>query len=133
MTWVIGAALSRGYAVLISDVRVTFGTGKIADELQKVHHVGNVLLAGSSGSVEFAMAAIDSMKAQYSAVLSNDFNWDSKVAAERWKRVGRRIMSHMPTHVQAMNTESLLAGCKPDNTSSGRPEATLIRLCRGSG
>lgn len=61
MTWIVGAATSLGYAVGISDIRVTFADGSERDCLQKIYPMGRFTAAGFAGSVRIGFAMLEAL------------------------------------------------------------------------
>ena len=61
MTWIVGAAAMAGYAVGISDVRVTFADGRESDCLQKLYPMSRFIAAGFAGSVRIGFAMLDAL------------------------------------------------------------------------
>jgi hypothetical protein len=82
VTWVVGAASVRGTAFLVADVRVTWPTGASADVVQKVHVVGNHVIAGFSGSVRLGFALVERLKRELAAPVAGA--WDLDVIAAKW-------------------------------------------------
>ena len=64
MTWFVGTPTLFGYAVGVSDIRVSFGDGRTLDCLQKVHAVGQFITLGFSGAVQFGFWAVDDLRRQ---------------------------------------------------------------------
>jgi hypothetical protein len=64
MTWIVGAAASTGYAVGISDIRVSFGNGQELDCLQKLYPMARFIAAGFAGSVEIGFKMLDGLAYQ---------------------------------------------------------------------
>jgi len=60
MTWIVGAAAPLGYAVGISDIRVTFRDGSDRDCLQKIYPMARFIAAGFAGSVRTGFAMLES-------------------------------------------------------------------------
>ncbi len=52
MTWVVATPTLLGYALVVSDIRVSWGTSYYFDCLQKIHLVSPSMIAGFAGSVE---------------------------------------------------------------------------------
>jgi hypothetical protein len=64
MTWIVGAAPPIGYAVGISDIRVTFSDASERDCLQKIYPISPFIAAGFAGSVRIGFAIVDTLRLQ---------------------------------------------------------------------
>src|SRR5260370_39245373 len=63
MTWIVGEATGYGYAVAVSDSRITDANGEISGiGVQKTYQVGRSLAAGFAGSVEIGFALIGELR-----------------------------------------------------------------------
>lgn len=58
MTWIVGGAPPFGWAVGLSDIRVSFSDGTELDCLRKIYPVGRFITAGFAGSVAIGFAMI---------------------------------------------------------------------------
>lgn len=63
MTWVIGRAGPFGYAVGLSDIRVTLHDGTEVDCLQKIYRVGSNMVLGFAGSVQIGFKIVEELSA----------------------------------------------------------------------
>ena len=127
MTWILGGTPPFGYAALISDVRVSWGTDSYADVLQKIHHVGPWMMAGFAGSVQLGFAAIEDMR-RFLRTDSPNIAWRSEEAAWRWRRRARRAFAKAPLNVQELGCSILLVGVSP--TGGGGPFGPLAKCVR---
>ncbi len=64
MTWIVGAAAPAGYAVGISDIRVTFSDGSERDCLQKIYPMARFIAAGFAGSVRIGFEMLNGLAFQ---------------------------------------------------------------------
>jgi hypothetical protein len=116
MTWIIATNLPfLGYAVAISDVRVTFGERgalKERDCLQKIYPVGQYLAAGFAGAVEVGFEMIRSL--QKGLVLDDpSLSWDPTVIAEQWPVTAQKIFQKYPLTTQRDGCQMILVGAHP--------------------
>jgi hypothetical protein len=122
MTWVIGMPSMWGYAVGISDIRVSFASGRSVDCLQKIYPVGRSIAAGFAGSVRFGFWAIDDL--QRYLLLPPDHAWVPGRAAFLWWRRARRQFAAFPPEERALGASLMLFGASP-NKDLGLPGTTL--------
>ena len=108
MTWILGSGVMFGYGALISDVRVSWGSGQTLDALQKIYPVAPNMLAGFSGSVELGFKLIADM--QQSFVLPKGRLWPPRVAAWHWRRRARRHFAHSSAELRVLDSQIILAG-----------------------
>ncbi len=121
MTWVVGFPSVFGYAVGVSDIRVTWSsTGKESDCLRKVFPVGPNLAAGFAGSVELGFRMISDMQQAFSGLPPGNA-WFPRTAAQQWFRRGRRIFSIAEPHLQALGCEIILLGVSPAENAGDAP------------
>ncbi len=128
MTWVIATNVILGYAVGISDIRVTFGPPDKRQErdcLQKIYPVGQDLAVGFAGSVEIGFAMVSSLQ---NALKLEDQSlaWDPKSIAEQWPPHARRIFSSYPLAQQKLGSQLILIGANPTESTPGTP---TMRTC----
>lgn len=96
MTWVIGFPSIAGYAGALADIQVTFadrqGVTQYVDGLQKVHAVGQWVLAGFCGNVRIGFRLVDDLRA-WLAFPPDESNraWYPEFVALKWRRRARRI------------------------------------------
>ncbi|MGC2742713.1 MAG: hypothetical protein WA672_05965 [Candidatus Angelobacter sp.] len=128
MTWVIATNVILGYAVGISDIRITFGPPGRRQErdcLQKVYSVGQDLAAGFAGSVEIGFAMINSLRRALK-LEDQSLAWDPKQIAEQWPPHARRIFSSYPSAQQELGSQLILIGANPREST---PNTPTMRTC----
>jgi hypothetical protein len=116
MTWVIAANVPLlGYAIAISDIRVTFGALDARQErdcLQKIYPVGQDLVAGFAGAVEIGFEMVESL--QKGLHLDDpSLSWDPTVIAEQWPITARKIFQKYPAVTQQHGCQIILLGAHP--------------------
>ena len=99
MTWAIGACNVLGaYAVMVSDVQVTFGDGRTVDLLRKSYPVGRYIVGAFAGSVHIGFHLLQSI-AEYLR-LPNDAPanacWEPNVVAVHWAPLARQVFEAAP-------------------------------------
>jgi hypothetical protein len=136
MTWVVGAASMRGIAFLVADVRVVWGDGRSAEAIEKVHRVGNHVIAGFAGSVRLGFALIERLKVELGALDANEA-WDLEmIGRTRLPRVLRNAYDRSnPSNVERKLGVQLLIGAVDGQLKAGLPEAVAIafaksRMCK---
>jgi hypothetical protein len=113
VTWVVGSPTIFGYAMGVSDIRVTWPSGATLDCLQKIYPVGNFIAAGFAGSVEFGFWAIGDLQ-RYLRLDEPDRAWKPGWVAFKWRRRARRIFSASGEDVQRAGAAIMLLGASPD-------------------
>jgi hypothetical protein len=112
VTWILGSGVMFGYGALISDVRATWPDGRHLDALQKVYPVGNWMMAGFAGSVEFGFQTIVDMERAFGETRAG-YAWAPQIAAWRWYRRARRAFARAPARIQSLSSSILLVGVSP--------------------
>jgi len=107
-----------GYGALISDIRVSFGTGRHLDGLQKIYSVGSMMMAGFAGSVDVGFEMIEDLQRSFYLEQPADASvgkraWYVEQACWRWHRRGRRIFAAAPVDLRRLGCELLLVGASP--------------------
>jgi hypothetical protein len=112
MTWIVGAAAVLGYAVGISDVRVTFSDGSERDCLQKIYPMARFIAAGFAGSVQIGFTMLDAL-----AHLLRDGPEDSaflpQEVAECFSPLARQVFQCFPPYERASHSHLMLLGAHP--------------------
>ena len=125
MTWILGSGVLWGYAALISDTRVSWGShGPTHDVLQKVHEVGPGVIAGFAGSVEVGLASIDDMRA-FVAERGEECHFNADLIAQDWPARIRDFLSATPSYVRALGCQIIVAGV---DRGGPLPHAKAIKL-----
>ena len=112
MTWVIGKPTKYGYGLLVSDVAVTYQSGKVEESLQKVYPVGNFIAAGFSGSVELGFRMLGYLTESLSSAGPSKM-FSPKDVALKWYRTPRRVFRESPSSLQSLSCEILIVGISP--------------------
>ena len=121
MTWVVGMASDRGYAALVSDIRVTLPSGEREDCLRKVYAVGPHVAVGFSGSVLAGFVMVADLT-QYLRLEERDKAWIPRAVAEEWKRGARRLFAQLMTKepsVERLGCQLLFAAAAPTENVTG--------------
>jgi hypothetical protein len=112
MTWIVGAAAALGYAVGISDIRVTFGDGSERDCLQKIYPMARFVAAGFAGSVEIGFALLDGLAYQLRDA-PEDQAFIPQEVADCFAPLARDIFQSFPTDERALDSHLMLLGAHP--------------------
>ena len=131
MTWAIGACNALGaYGVVISDIRVTFGTGKTADMLRKAYPVGQYLVCAFAGSAYIGFHLRDSIRDFLKLPTGADESacWMPDWVAENWSPIARDIFGRMPDEQKELGSQFLLVG--PHPTEDVIPNRAVPYVCK---
>jgi hypothetical protein len=112
MTWVIGAAATAGYAVGISDVRVTLANGREMDCLQKLYPMSRFIAAGFAGSVRIGFAMLDAL-AYMLRDLPDGSAWHPEEVADCFQDLASQVFQAAPQAEQALHSHLMLLGAHP--------------------
>lgn len=126
MTWILGSGVPFGYGALISDVRATFPDGRFVDGVQKVHVVGNGLVAGFAGSIWVGFYAISRLREGWSA--SPGSAYPVERVAQDFGQHWRRFYPRFKPELRALGCELMLAGISPGGTSASWPRSAAAVL-----
>jgi len=122
MTWVIGRAGPFGYAVGLSDVRVTLSNGAELDCLQKIYKIGNQMALGFAGSVAIGMENVAQLSDALN--LSGDGRiWDPRDIAERLPIGAKKIFNSFDKTEQQLGCQLILLGAHPTERDGDAPWA----------
>jgi len=112
MTWIVGAAAALGYAVGISDVRVTFGDGSERDCLQKIYPMARFIAAGFAGSVQIGFAMLDGLAHQLRDAPEGQAFLPQEVA-DCFSPLASDIFQSFPPHERASHSHLMFLGAHP--------------------
>lgn len=122
MTWVIGRAGPFGYAVGLSDIRVTLADGTERDCLQKIYNIGPHLVLGFAGSVAIGLEVIN----QLSAALQppeKDVAWIPQVVADNLPRGTHELFRSFPEVERRLGLQLILLAAHPTENDGAAPWA----------
>lgn len=112
MTWIIGASTVIGYAVGISDIRVTFADGSEKDCLQKLYPMSRFIAAGFAGSVRIGFAMLDAL-ASLLQDLPERAAWHPDEVADCCQDLARQVFQLAPQTEQVRHSHLMLLGAHP--------------------
>lgn len=122
MTWVIGRAGPFGYAVGLSDIRVTLGNGAEVDCLQKIYRVGPNLALGFAGSVKIGLRIAEELGA--GLYISNpDYAHDPKIIAKYLFVGAQKIFESFPPKIRGAHCHLMLLSAHPQENDGAAPWA----------
>jgi hypothetical protein len=133
MTWIVGTPTMFGYAIGISDVRVTLGDATEHDCLQKIYPVGRFVAMGFAGSVRIGFAMIDTL----AALLHNDdqsLSWDPGAVATWWPDDARDVFSRFPEAEQMHHSHLMMVSVHPnENCGAATWARSYVHIFRSPG
>jgi hypothetical protein len=112
MTWIVGAAAVLGYAVGISDVRVTFADGTERDCLQKIYPMGRFIAAGFAGSVGIGFEMLNRLAYQLRDLPEGNAFLPQE-AADCFSPLAKDVFQSFPPHERASHSHLMLLGAHP--------------------
>lgn len=127
MTWIVGGVTPVGQAFIVGDTRVTFGDGREADLVRKVHWVGRDMVAGFAGSVRIGFYLLTDLAMKLRLDGQPDVIWKPEAVTKRWSREAAEIFSGFDEREKAARCSILIAAVAPRNNGPF-PFTTLIRM-----
>jgi hypothetical protein len=112
MTWIIGASALMGYAVCISDIRVTFADGSEKDCLQKLYPMSRFIAAGFAGSVRIGFSMLDALTLLLQD-LPEGAAWHPEEVADCFQDLARQVFKAAPQEEQMCRSHLMLLGAHP--------------------
>src|SRR5258706_3445289 len=112
MTWIVGAAATTGYAVGVSDIRVSFGNGQELDCLQKLYPMARFIAAGFAGSVEIRFRMLDGLAYQLRDA-PNDRAFLPQEVADCFAPLAKDIFQMVPAVSRDLGSHIILLGVHP--------------------
>ncbi|AXN34601.1 hypothetical protein [Vibrio coralliilyticus] len=138
MTWIVANTLFAGYAVLISDVQVTWAdvNGKRTEDcLRKVYAIAPNIACGFSGSVEIGFNLLADMHAFANALRESGEALIPRDFAYKWHRRGRNIFSSYSDAKKKLGCSLIMATFSPYEFSGSakRPRTDIITFRHSNG
>jgi hypothetical protein len=113
MTWIVAAAAHTGYAVGISDIRVSFGNnGQELDCLQKIYPMAPFIAAGFAGSVEIGFRMLDGLAYQLRDAPKDQAFLPQEVA-DCFTPLGKDIFRRASEECRKLGSHIILLGAHP--------------------
>ena len=122
MTWVIGRAGPFGYAVGISDIRVTLGDGTEYDCLQKIYKIGSQLVLGFAGSVAIGLEIVNQLSEALHTT-KEGMAWNPIIVAENLPKGTRELYDSFPSNQKALGCQLILLAAHPAKNDGPAPGA----------
>lgn len=122
MTWIVGSASPFGWAVGLSDIRVTLSDGTELDCLRKIHPVGRFIAAGFAGSVAIGFAMIQRL----TELLHNPdetLAWIPAEVAKWWQRDAQEVFNRFDELERECGSQIILLGVHPSENMGDAPWA----------
>ena len=120
MTWIVGASTIAGYAVGISDVRVTFSDGTERDCVQKLHAMGRFIAAGFAGSVRIGFSLLNAL-AYMMQDLPEGAAFIPQDVADTFSPVAAQVFANAPEVERALHSHIMLLGAHPTENLGQSP------------
>jgi hypothetical protein len=126
MTWIVGTLTPFGFGIVASDIRVTLADKTEIDCLQKVHLVGNGLLAGFAGSVKIGFSLLQALVDE-SAKLPQNAAWNLDVISNTWwPRVAKRVYLSAERIERNARSQIILVGAHPNKNQGPFPHVEMF-------
>jgi hypothetical protein len=122
MTWVVGTAPIWGWAVGLSDIRVTFPDGSELDCLRKVYPVGRFLAAGFAGSVAIGFAMIQRLS-ELLYQPNENIAWIPPEVANWWQHDAQDVFNSFAAVERNGGCQVMLFGVHPNENVGDLPLA----------
>jgi hypothetical protein len=123
MTWIVGTAPPFGWAVGLSDIRVTFSDDSELDCLRKIYPVGRFIAAGFAGSVAIGFAMIQRL----TELLYNPderLAWIPSEVAKWWQHDAQEIFNSFNDLEKSRGSQIILLGVHPSENMGDLPRAS---------
>jgi hypothetical protein len=112
MTWIIGASALAGYAIGVSDIRVTFADGSEKDCVQKLYPMSRFIAAGFAGSVRIGFAMLDAL-ARLLRDLPEGAAWYPEEVTNCFQDLAKQVFQAAPQIEQMGCSHLMLLGAHP--------------------
>src|ERR1700738_527296 len=122
MTWVVGTAPIWGWAVGLSDIRVTFSDGSELDCLRKIYPVGRFLAAGFAGSVAIGFAMIQRLS-ELLYQPNENVAWIPSEVANWWQHEAQELFNRFDAVERNCGSQVMLIGVHPTENVGDLPLA----------
>lgn len=120
MTWVVGSATLFGYAVGLSDIRVTFADGTELDCVQKLYPVGRFIAAGFAGSAAIGFGMVHVLRGLLGQAPENEA-WMPEIVAQWWPTDARNVFGRFNEEERRVGCQLMLLGAHPSENMGGAP------------
>jgi hypothetical protein len=123
MTWVIGRPGPFGYAVGLSDIRVTLSDGTEKDCLQKIYNVGPHIALGFAGSVAIGFEIVNQLAAVLPPPPQEGLSLIPQVVVEGIARGTPELFRAFPEHERKLGSQLILLSAHPTENDGSAPWA----------
>lgn len=129
MTWIVGTPTVFGYAILVSDVQVTFTRGsgqqQFLDCLQKIYPVSKSMLGGFAGSVKIGFRLLGELQYE-SSKLDDDQDWELETIANTWwPMVAKEVFEKCEAREKNLGSQVILAAAHPSQDNGAWPQTNV--------
>jgi hypothetical protein len=122
MTWIVGMAHPLGYAMAISDIRVTLGNGSEIDGVQKIYMVGRYIALGFSGSVAIGFEMAHTLSTLLYHPDPNNA-WIPSEVAKWWQFDAQKVFNRVSKLERDGKSHLMLIGVDPNKNNGDSPWA----------
>jgi len=122
MTWIVGTAPPFGWAVGLSDIRVTFSDGSEQDCLRKIYPVGRFIAAGFAGSVRIGFGMIQKL-AELLRNPDEKLAWIPSEVAAWWQHDAQEVFNSFDNLERDGGCQIILLGAHPSENAGDVPWA----------
>lgn len=123
MTWIIGRPGPFGYAIGLSDVRVTLSNGTEKDCLQKIYNIGPHIVLGFAGSVAIGLKIVNQLALELPPPPKKGLSLIPQAVAENLPIGAQKIFSEFPEQERRLGSQLLLLSAHPSENHGSAPWA----------
>jgi hypothetical protein len=127
VTWVVGRTVMVGYALGLSDIRVTLSDGSERDCVRKIYPVGRMIALGFAGSVAIGFAMVDRLAALLRDAAPG-MGWDPAAVAEWWPADAREVFERCPQAEQELSCHLMMLGTHPNQDNGPFAQSYVYRF-----
>src|SRR5258708_36535070 len=107
MTWIVGYSSPLGYAIGMSDIRVTFRDNRIKDCLQKIHPISPFICLGFAGSVRIGFSLVERLRYEL-RVTPPGRAWDQYEVAKWSPEAFQEVFASHPEECRELRSHLIL-------------------------
>lgn len=123
MTWVIGRPGPFGFAVGLSDIRVTLADGSEKDCLQKIYKIGDHVALGFAGSVKFGFEMVAQLANSLPPPPQKGVALIPQAVAEELPKGASAIFKDFPESERRLGSALMLLSAHPTENDGAAPWA----------
>lgn len=123
MTWIIGRPGPFGYAIGVSDIRVTLSDGTEKDCLQKIYNVGSHIVLGFAGSVAIGLKIVNQLALELPPPPKQGLSLIPQAVAEDFPSGAQKIYREFPEQEHRLGSQLILLSAHPTENDGSAPWA----------